>query len=121
MKFIIVAVVALLAIIATELAVTTWLAVGPSQWPMIERYWSITALPAIVLVVVICTALLWPIYRRSTPRYAALFTAVYLLGMALELYLLNNAAETIGMYVLLAGLVCATVLGLAQQIKRASD
>lgn len=120
MKFIIVVVVALLAIIATELAVTTWLAVGPSQWPMIERYWSITALPAIVLVVVTCTALLWPIYRRSTPRYALLFAAVYLIGMALELYLMNNALQTIGMYVLLSGLVCATVLGSAHRLNRAS-
>lgn len=111
MKLVGVLVVGALAALATELAVAMLLRLGPGNWPMVDRYWTFTALPAIAITVALCTGLLWAVFNSGRLRYPLLFTGTYLLVMALELLRFNNPPRDIAAYLGIAGLVCTLILG----------
>ena len=111
MKLVGVLVVGALAALATELAVAMLLRLGPVSWPMIDRYWTFTALPAIAITVALCTGLLWAVFNSGRRRYPLAFVGTYLMAMALELNHFNNPPRDIAAYVAIAALVCTIVLG----------
>ncbi|MFK7913864.1 MAG: hypothetical protein AB8B93_08105 [Pseudomonadales bacterium] len=111
MKLIGVLVVGVLAALGTEMAAAMLLRLGPADWPMINSYWTFTALPAIGATVVLCTLLLWGVFKNGRLRYPLLFTIAYLLAMGLELHLYNNPPENIARFTAIAALVCTVILG----------
>ncbi|MEM1231464.1 MAG: hypothetical protein AAGI15_13060, partial [Pseudomonadota bacterium] len=111
MRLVAVVLVGLLATLGTEFAVGLLLAKAPGDWPMIERYWLLTALPAVALVVLLCALLLWLPFRSGAARYPILFTLAYLAGLTLELSYFKNPPETIAAYLGIALAVCTVLLG----------
>lgn len=111
MKTVLVIVVGLLATLATEMTVAAILGYAPLDWPVIERYWLLAALPAIVIVVLLCTVLLWVIFRRGLVRDPVLFTLAFMAGLAIELTVFLNPPETVAAYLAIAFAVCLVILG----------
>lgn len=117
MKLALTVVVGLLATLGTELAVAALLQLGPRSWPMVDAYWTVTALPAISLNVVVATVLLWGIFRTGWPRYPIGFTLAFLCGLGVELFVLGNPLMDIARYLLIASMVCIIVLGSCYRLR----
>lgn len=113
MKTVLVVVAGLLATLATEMTVAAILGYAPASWPVIERYWLLAALPAIVAVVLLFALLLWRIFRRGLTRDPVLFTAAFMAGLTIELTVFNNPPETVAAYLAIAFAVCLILLGSA--------